>query len=116
MNIKLTLLLLPLIIVFSCSYNDILPEPIEDKTLQESEIDITYTNHTKKIIDNHCVSCHSSFGQSPPLTNFSEVSSQKSRIQARAIDNNPTPMPPGNPLPQNLKDTLQLWINQGALQ
>lgn len=103
--------------VVGCSYNEIeLPGPKESITLQETELSITYNIHTKKIIDNYCVSCHSSSGQFPALTNYNEVSTHINRIQARAIDNNPTPMPPGNPLPQNLQDTLQLWINQGGLQ
>lgn len=111
---KLTLIISSCFLI-SCVYNKKeLPTPSVDT--QSITDTLTYTEHVKQIIDNNCVTCHSTSGQSPALTNYTEVFSKIGRIQARAIDNNPTSMPPSNPLPQNLKDTLQIWINQGGLQ
>lgn len=104
----------------SCTSNK--DEPVvpqnDGKNGSNQEIQVTYTSHVKNIIDNNCVSCHSSggTGQPPFLTNYNEVFTKRVRIDDRAIKNIPSAMPPGNPLTQDLKDTLQLWINQGALQ
>lgn len=112
---RVILMTIGALILSSCAYNKKeLPEPV---IVPEAGVTITYTDHVKRIIDNNCIVCHSSSGgQSPLLTNYSQVNSNANRVKARAIDNTPTPMPPGNPLPQALKDTLQFWINQGALQ
>lgn len=109
--------LLTFFMVNACTYDKVkLPDPAplieEDSTLK-----ITYVNYVKKVIDNKCVSCHSPGGlEQPYLTNYNEVFSFKERVKARAIDNTPSAMPPYNPLEQSIKDTLQLWIDQGALE
>ena len=36
------------------------------------------------------------------------------RLQARAIDGTPTPMPPGSPLSASEKAAIQNWIDKGA--
>ena len=110
-----------LVIITSCVYNtkkEELPEPINNGGGGSNIPTITYTQHVKNIIDTKCVVCHSSSGtgQPPFLTNYSEVLSKKTRIQARAIDNSPSAMPPSGPLAQDLKDTLQMWLDQGTLQ
>ena len=110
---------------FSCSYNTIeeekenLPTPIiiDNGGLEAT---ITYTNYTKKIIDKNCISCHSSFGLNiaPHLTTYTQVKDMTNagRLKARVIDEIPTRMPTTASLPQTIKDTLQLWINQGAAE
>lgn len=102
--------------VFSCTYNkEEQPEPFVDDKQQAPSI--TYTNYTKQVIDDNCVNCHSSSGgQTPFLSTYSQVNTQKSRIVARAINNIPSTMPTSGPLPQTVKDTLQMWVDQGALQ
>ncbi|MCB9359807.1 MAG: hypothetical protein H6587_10680 [Flavobacteriales bacterium] len=81
---------------------------------------ITYSNFTKKIIDNNCISCHSSAGLNvnPHLETYTQVKTiaNNGRLKARVIDEIPTRMPPTGSLPQTVKDTLQLWINQGAVE
>lgn len=104
--------------VTSCTYHKKeLPTPI---ALPANGVVITYTDHGKEVFDTYCIQCHSSAGtgQTPFLSTYQEVKSQagNGRIQARAIDNSSSSMPPSSPLPQDIKDTLQFWLNQGALQ
>ena len=110
---------------FSCSYNTIenekenLPIPTIINT-GSNEPTITYTNYTKNIIDINCISCHSPLGLNVPpyLTTYTEVKSMTDagRLKARVIDEIPSRMPPSGSLSQTVKDTLQLWINQGAAE
>jgi cytochrome c5 len=123
-KIKLLILLLTSLF-FSCSYNTIeeekenLPTP---KIIDNGGIEatVTYTNYTKKIIDDNCISCHSPIGLNvaPQLTTYTQVRTiaNNGRLKARAIDELPTRMPPIGSLPQTVKDTLQLWINQGTAE
>jgi|TARA_R110000782_G_scaffold21472_4_gene57745 uncharacterized membrane protein len=99
-------------LLYSCYYNDNeLPQPT-----------LTYTQHTKKIIDNKCNNCHSPTASQlvhlPYLTNYNEVKNQIDKIHTRALIQET--MPPSNSnngeLTQKEKDTLQLWINKGALE
>ncbi|KJS05744.1 MAG: hypothetical protein VR77_07445 [Flavobacteriales bacterium BRH_c54] len=99
-----------LTLFYSCYYNNNeLPQPT-----------LTYTQHTKKIIDNKCNNCHSPTATQlvhlPYLTNYNEVKNQISRIHTRALIQET--MPPSNSnngvLTQRERDTLQLWLNKGA--
>lgn len=115
-------------IVVSCTYNKKeLPEPIEDPVVTPSPTptpgvpSITYTSHVKFMMDNNCVTCHSpgTIGQFPFLTNYSEVKGQADagRVLARAINGSGGgPMPPSGLMPQATLDTLQMWLDQGALE
>ena len=104
--------------IVSCAYNkDELPKPNETGaggTSTGGVPTITYTSHAKAIIDAQCVLCHSGSGQFPPLNTYSAAFAKKLRIEARTIVQGT--MPPSGSLPQTTKDTLQMWINQGALQ
>jgi mono/diheme cytochrome c family protein len=105
-------------ILFSCAYNkNELPEPI---ILPDNGLTVTYTSHGKNIFDTYCISCHSPFGSESwlNLSTFQgvKVPANSGKIQARVIDENPSVMPPTGSLPQVVKDTLQMWLNQGALE
>jgi len=119
---KYTLILISLFILSSCSYNkDELPEPLEEE-LVVNVPEITYTNYVKTMIDNnHCLECHISGGPAAfrDYTTYSgiKVVALSGELKNRAIDNNGVSMPKGYPaLPQGIKDTLQMWIDQGALE
>ncbi|MDG1475620.1 MAG: hypothetical protein P8Q14_00600, partial [Vicingaceae bacterium] len=110
----------------SCSYNKTeLPEPIVDPVGTPSPTpspnpsnSITYTTHVKAYIDNNCVGCHGSSG-GVTLQTYSQVKAQADagRILARAINGSGSgPMPPSGLMPQTTLDTLQLWLDQGALE
>jgi mono/diheme cytochrome c family protein len=103
--------------LFSCVYNKKeLPKPL----LNDNGITITYTKHTKAIFDNNCFSCHSPSGTESwlDLSTYQDVKAQADigLIKTRVIDESPSVMPPAGSLPQDLKDTLQMWLNQGALE
>lgn len=108
----------------SCSYNKTeLPIP-EDVVVEPNEVSITYTNSVKAIIDAKCANCHSAtpspsdYQQIPFLSNYSEVNDQKNRIDARALvaGTMPESSSSGGFLTTQEKDTLQMWLDQGALQ
>lgn len=108
---------------YACSYNKLeLPAPKVDTTIVIDQNSITYTNFTKSLINNnHCLECHS--GPSPAAgRDYSTYSGIKDvalngQLMARAINGVAPTMPYGYPeLNQGLKDTLTLWINQGAIE
>lgn len=102
---------------FSCAYNKSeLPTPEEG----EEQPVITYTNYVKSMIDsNHCLECHVS-GGTASFRNYTTYSGIRDvaisgELRRRAIDGVTPTMPLGYPeLSQPIKDTLLLWINQGA--
>lgn len=110
--------------VYSCVNNKkTLPEP--DEAIPINGIPITYTSHAKAIIDAKCISCHQPGGQFPSLTVYDDpgstiddVKGQLLDIESTTIDNNfpAMPAPPDALLTQDLKDTLQMWIDQGGLE
>jgi len=108
------------LLLFACTYNK---EELTVVPVDPNVPIITYTNAVESIIAANCVTCHSpaslnGIGQVPFLTTFDELKTQvnNGRIEARAINNVPSAMPPGAPLSQDIKNTLQDWINQGALE
>ena len=111
-----------LFVLISCTYNkDTIPEPIE---IPENGVMMTYMSHSKAIFDNKCISCHSptpippNQSQMPYLTTYQEVKTQadNGRIQARIIEEIPSVMPVSGSLSMGVKDTIQFWLNQGALE
>jgi hypothetical protein len=117
---SLLILLIFFFTLDACSYDKIvLPEPTP---LEVQETIITYNSFTKRMIDNnHCLECHS--GSSPAAgrdySTYEEIKNvaQNGLLKLRAIDGQSPSMPLGYPeLDQNIKDTLTLWINQGAQQ
>ena len=117
-------ILLSVFIFASCTYNnnkDELPLPEESTTPSASGPSITYTGHTKKYFDNYCIACHA-VGQTVsfwPLSSYTEVSVYSNtggKIQTRVLDL--ANMPPSGSgsgfLTSAEKDTLQMWLDQGA--
>lgn len=113
------------LLVVSCSYNkeELVIEPEPGNGGSGGNIPtITYTSHAKAIIDSKCTTCHSSnpidFQQVPFLTSYSLSFDKKDRIQSRALDLMTMPISSSSTglLTQTEKDTLQMWIDQGALE
>jgi len=114
-----------LLLVFSsCAYNKKdLPAP--EEVVVATGPPITYTNHTKRLFDSYCISCHApTLSQANfPLTTYLEVTnstyaSPGGIIQKRVLDQGNMP-PIGSATGQLTiaeKDTLQMWLNQGAPQ
>lgn len=110
------------LITASCSYNKgELPEPLKKTNSNNNNSAITYNSHTKRLFDTYCIACHAPGATQSnfPLTNFNEVSVYSGTgglIQIRVLDQ--ANMPPTGSASGQLtaaeKDTLQMWINQGA--
>lgn len=70
----------------------------------------------KQLVQTNCVSCHNA-SQSEGGINFTvdcNIVNNSARIKARAVDGNPSIMPPTGALPQSEKDKITAWINAGA--
>ncbi|MCE3228562.1 MAG: hypothetical protein K0S32_3113 [Bacteroidetes bacterium] len=79
---------------------------------------ISYNKHIGPIMQTKCAlgtGCH---GSGAPRTNLTSYASAKGigeggSLKARVIDGSPSFMPQGSQLPQNEKDLIQCWINNG---
>ena len=122
---KKILIITSVLFLASCVNNnnkDELPTPQAETSTFSGPV-VTYTSHTKTYFDNYCIACHA-VGQTQsfwPLTTYAEVSSFSGpggKIQTRVIDfGNMPPSGSGSGfLTAAEKDTLQMWIDQGAPQ
>lgn len=70
----------------------------------------------RTLLQNNCVSCHNNT-QSEGGMNWTvdcNIVANKDRIKARAVDNNPSSMPPTGPLSQSDKNKITDWLNAGG--
>jgi mono/diheme cytochrome c family protein len=74
---------------------------------------VTYTKDIAPILQSRCNGCHSS-GQSPNMGTYDNAKTLKDRIKARAVDANPSPMPPSGLIPASERDKITRWINAGT--
>lgn len=85
----------------------------------------TYSDHVALIMERACDTCHIPGGIGGPGVNTSQydddgddlgVFSLRDRIRIRSVEDNGSPMPPLSvpPLTDNERETLRLWIEQGA--
>lgn len=78
----------------------------------------TLYSAAKAVIQNNCAisGCHTGASPTGGLNFGSDctIINNKDRIKARAIDGNPSIMPPTGALPQADKDKLMAWINAGG--
>lgn len=70
----------------------------------------------KSLMQANCESCHNNSIANGGMnwTSNCNIVTNKTRIKARAVDNNPTPMPPTGALAQADKDKITAWINAGG--
>lgn len=70
----------------------------------------------RTLMNANCIDCHNNTLQEGGMnwTVNCNVVQFKDRIKARAVDNNPSPMPPTGPLSQADKDKITAWINAGG--
>ena len=118
------LVALTLVIVVSCT-KDIGKAPVVTPPPVNICDSATYDKKIKTIIDKKCAYCHTSVGPSGgiSLTSYGQVKSaaDNGRIKARALDANPTIMPPASndptvALTQNEKDLIKCWLDKGSPQ
>lgn len=115
----LATLVVTVALLFNSCVKDVGKTPVVPPTPPPGVCDsATYNIKIKAIIDAKCTSCHSPAGGpsgSTNLTNYAEVSAKGDRVKARAIDANPSIMPPsGNtPLTADEKTLIQCWLDKG---
>jgi uncharacterized membrane protein len=77
-------------------------------------VNATFANDVQPIIQAKCAGCHS--GASPDagvsLSNYSQISSNKTGVRQTAIVNKS--MPPSGPLSNDEMTKIQCWIDAGA--
>jgi hypothetical protein len=70
----------------------------------------------RTVLQNNCVSCHNS-GNAQGGMNWTidcNIVQFKDRIKARAVDGNPSPMPPSGLMPASERQKITNWINAGG--
>lgn len=67
----------------------------------------TYTSNVKTIIDNNCISCHSSFTTYSGLTSVTSSGDFEKYVMKKQT------MPKGSELTQDELNTLQCWVESG---
>lgn len=70
----------------------------------------------RTLIQNNCVSCHNPTNANGGMiwTVDCNIVTFKDRIQARAVNGNPSPMPPTGLLPASERQKITDWINAGG--
>ena len=89
-----------------------------DCTPQFPDMNVTYNNYVKVILDKYCISCHHTGNSAGPgdFTNYNGVKAYTggNTFFARVIQDG-ADMPQGNaPLPKAIRDSLDVWIKNCA--
>lgn len=89
----------------------------DDCTPLFPDMDVTYANYVKGIVDQYCIQCHSG-GNAPAPGNFTTYAGLKPYANdifyIRVIQDN-ADMPMGMaPLPKAIRDSLNVWIRNCA--
>ncbi|WP_142783562.1 hypothetical protein [Changchengzhania lutea] len=107
-------------LLFSCSSssNDDLTDAPDPNPNPGAKI--TYNANIKSIMSGNCTSCHGSTptnGAPMSLTTYSQVTNavQNRGLIAR-INSVSNPMPQNGLMPQNTRDTVQQWVDDGLLE
>ncbi|MEC3874713.1 hypothetical protein [Chryseobacterium salviniae] len=88
---------------------------------KEVEVD-TITKGSKftevaTVLKSRCSACHSGVNPQAGIdfTRICDILSHWNRIQARAVEGNPSPMPPTGFIPIEERNKILLWINSGHM-
>lgn len=125
---KLPIFLIIISILISLSYQSCTKDkyeipgktqpPSQDTTNNNPPVNICdtatvkYNNYIANVINTNCGSCHSQY------TNYNGLKAiaDNGSLKARAVDGNPSPMPPSGLLHQSTRDSIIWWINGGKCQ
>lgn len=120
---EIFLLLIASVMIMLAGCTNMAPEVDEedpgtgDCTPLFPEMDVTYTNYVKGVVDKYCIQCHRG-GNSPAPGNFTNYAGVKAYANdvfyVRVIQDN-ADMPRGMaPLPKATRDSLNVWIRNCA--
>ncbi len=94
---------------------------IEEELYPDSFCDtenVTWTADVQPLISSNCAisGCHVSGAQTPDLSTYAavKVAADAGAILARAINADPSPMPPTGLLPNCDRQALKAWLEAGA--
>ena len=94
---------------------------VEEELYPDSFCDttnVTWSADIQPLISTNCAisGCHVPGFQTPDLTTYANVKAAADigAIKARAIDGDPSPMPPSGLLPKCDRQDLQTWLDAGA--
>ncbi len=104
------------VFLHSCSWDG--PDDIPGTVQPCDTVDIAYNPDIKMIMEANCLTstCHSGEpgAQNPRLTTYQEVFDRQDRILKRAVEGDPSFMPPSGPISLCSMDKIVAWINNGA--
>ncbi|MGV8092451.1 MAG: hypothetical protein AB2L24_11365 [Mangrovibacterium sp.] len=114
---KIILIMIAGMILYGCT--NMAPEmpPEAECTPQFPDMDVTYDNYVRGILVRYCIECHQG-GNSPGPGNFTTYNGIQpytgDLFYYRVISDN-ADMPQGNaPLPESIRDSLNVWIRNCA--
>ncbi|HNP32524.1 MAG TPA: hypothetical protein PKN96_04480 [Flavobacterium sp.] len=110
-----------IILVLSVVLTWVLVISCDTTTIQEIQPVVTnptYNTNIAPLMNAKCVSCHSTNGQYPALTNYDEVkeATENGDLQCRIANSCGSIMPPSGKLPQVFIDMVNNWKLQGYAQ
>lgn len=113
---NLSLVLFAGVLFFSCSKGGGSDTPPTQPPASCSGTPGPLFTAVKSLIQANCESCHNNSIANGGMnwTSNCNIVTNKDRIKVRAVDNNPTPMPPTGALAQADKDKITAWINAGG--
>ena len=121
------LIVIGTILLYGCSNNEadeMLPEENpdqeEDCVPQFPNMNVTYTNYVKGVVDQYCISCHHA-GNSTGPGDFSTYNgllpyATGNSFYARVIQDGADMPQDAAPLPKAIRDSLNVWIQNCAPQ
>ncbi|MEO5776107.1 MAG: cytochrome c [Flavobacterium sp.] len=110
-KIKIILVALVGVLIVSCDSTTV-------QEIQPVVTNPTYNSNIKAIMSAKCVSCHSSNGQNPALTNYAEVKDaiENGSLECRIQNDCGAIMPPSGKMPQVFIDMINNWKVQGYVE
>lgn len=118
-TIQITLGLLGSILFLTGCYYDNEQElyPNTSNNNQTDTGTVSYVATIQPLMATNCAtpSCHAAGAQAPDLSTYQGVFNARDRVNARAVNLNPTPMPPSGAMSQQNRNALSKWIAAGAL-
>lgn len=94
--------------------------PVVDTTPKDttSGLTVSFASQIAPLISTNCAiqGCHESGAQTPTFETYIQISASKDRIKARAINSDPSRMPPPErpALTSNEINLLRTWLDEGA--